>query len=261
MLAMKPPNWLRGYGVLPAVLSGPAQAFSELGVIEPGGERPGEPAGPEQAGVAAGYQVTERNEADQPALHLPGVGLDRQVDVVSGVVFAHGDRAALDVQPAFGSARAGQPQVQHGALPRELGRDRLLVQIPHHRQAVAVLLSGVTEDPLGGPVPDGPDDRGQRFPGRCQCVTPGPATGAWLAADEPAPLEQPQPLREQGPADPGNSPVDLVESARADHEFADDQWRPPVPQHLDSGGDWAVVRVASHVPMMPGPRGPWVVRI
>src|SRR5215467_2780447 len=123
MLARKLPNWLRRYGVLPVVLSSPAQAFSELGVVEPAGERSGEPAGPEQAGVAAGHQVTERDEADQPALHLPGVGLDRQVDVVSGVVGAYGDRTALDVEPALGGARAGQRQVQHGALPRKLGRD------------------------------------------------------------------------------------------------------------------------------------------
>ena len=79
-------------------------------------------------GVAVGDQVTERGEADQPSLHLPGVGLDRQVDVVAGVVGAHGNRAALDVEPALSSARAGQRQVQDGALPRKLGRDRVLVQ-------------------------------------------------------------------------------------------------------------------------------------
>src|SRR5690242_12332442 len=107
MLARKPPSWLRGYGVLPVVLSGPAQAFSELGVVEPGGERPGEPTGPEQASMAAGYQVTERDEADQPALHLPGVGFDRQVDVVSGVIGAYSDGAVLDVEPALSGARAG----------------------------------------------------------------------------------------------------------------------------------------------------------
>src|SRR5262249_7663395 len=146
-----PPNWLRGYGVLPMVLSGPAQAFSELGVVKPAGERPGEPTGPEQTGAAAGYPVPGRGHGDQPPLHRSGVGLDGWVAVVSWVVFAHGDRAALDVQRAFGGARAGQPQMQHGALPRELGHDCLFVQIPHHRQAVAVLLSGLTEDPLGGP--------------------------------------------------------------------------------------------------------------
>jgi hypothetical protein len=52
-------------------------------------------------------------------------------------------------------------------------------------------------------------------------------------ADEAAALEQPEPLREQGPADPGNAPVDLVEAAGAHHELADDQWRPPVTQHFD----------------------------
>src|SRR5215471_8365372 len=87
---------LGGHGLPSAALPGPAQVFSEVGGVEPGWECPGEPAGPEQAGVAVGDQVTERGEADQPALHLPGVGLDRQVDVVAGVIGAHGDRAVLD---------------------------------------------------------------------------------------------------------------------------------------------------------------------
>jgi hypothetical protein len=75
-------------------LFGPVQAFGEVGGVEPGRERPGQPARPEQAGVAVGDQVTEWDKADQPALHLPGVSRDRQVDVVAGIVRAHGDRVA-----------------------------------------------------------------------------------------------------------------------------------------------------------------------
>jgi hypothetical protein len=67
--------------------------------------------------------------------------------------------------------------MQDGSLRGELGRDRELVQAPQKRPAVTVLVSGVPEDPLGGPVPDGPDNRGYRFPRRCQRVTSGPATG------------------------------------------------------------------------------------
>ena len=81
--------------------------------------------------MAVGDQVTERDAADQPALHLSGVGLDRQVDVVAGVVGAHGDRAALDVKPALGGTRAGQRQVHDGALRGEPGRVRVLVHAPH----------------------------------------------------------------------------------------------------------------------------------
>ena len=68
-------------------------------------------------------------------------------------------------------------------------------------------------------------------------------------------FEQPEPLGEQGPADPGDPPVDLVESAGAHHELADDQWRPPVAQHLDPDRDRAVVPVVRHMPMMAGRPG------
>ena len=109
------------------------QILGEVRGIEPGGKRASQPAGPEHPGAAVGHQVTERNEPEHPPLHLPGVGLDRQVDVVAGVVDAYGDRAALDVEPAFGSTRAGQPQVQDDALLRQFRRDRALVQAPEER--------------------------------------------------------------------------------------------------------------------------------
>ena len=105
-------------------------------------------------------------------------------------------------------------------------------------------------------MPDGPDDGGHRFPCRGQRVTSRQARGPGLTADQPAAFEQPEPLREQGPADPGDPPVDLVEAAGAHHELADDQWRPPVAQHLDPDRDRAVVPVVRHMPMMPGRPGP-----
>src|SRR6185437_15248004 len=92
-----------------------------------------------------------------------------------------------------------------------------------------------------------------------QCVTSGTAAGRSLTANQSAPLEQPEPAREHGAADPRNPPVDLVEATGAHHEFADDQRRPPVTQDLDSDRDRAVVRVARHMPMMPG--RPGVVQI
>ena len=109
---------------------------------------------PEHAGVAAGDQVTERDEADEPALHLPGVGFDRQVNVVPGVIGAHGDLAVRQLsQPS--AAPCGSAD---RALPGQLGRDRVLVQAPHERPAIAILFSGVPEGPLSGPVSDGPDN-------------------------------------------------------------------------------------------------------
>jgi len=62
--------------------------------------------------------------------------------------------------------------VHDGALPGEPGRVRVLVHAPHERQAVAVLLSGVPEDPLmGTPWPAGkPDYPGGQVPG----VPPSP---------------------------------------------------------------------------------------
>ena len=206
--------------------------------------------------MTVGDQVTERDEADQPALHLPGVGFDRQVNVVAGIIGAHGDRAALDVEPALSGARAGQHHVQDGALLGKLGRDRVLVQAPHERPPVAVVFGGIPEGPLSGPVPHGPDKRSHRLPRRCQRVTSGPAPGPGLTANQPAPLEQSEPLSEHGPADPGNPPVDFVEATGANHEFADNQRRPPIAQHLDACRDRAVVRVVRHVPIMPGGPGP-----
>jgi hypothetical protein len=58
--------------------------------------------------VAVGYKVTERHKPDQPPLHLPGVCLDRQVDVVPRVVLADADRAAFDLESALSRADAGQ---------------------------------------------------------------------------------------------------------------------------------------------------------
>src|SRR5690348_16980501 len=84
------------------------QAVRKVGVVEPGGKRSGKPAGSEHTGVAAGYEVAERYKPDQPPLHLPGVCLDRQVDVVARVVLAYADRATLDLEPALGRADAGQ---------------------------------------------------------------------------------------------------------------------------------------------------------
>jgi len=55
---------LGGHGLPPVAVLGPAQAFSEVGGVEPGREPPGQPAWPEQAGVAVGDQVTERDQAD-----------------------------------------------------------------------------------------------------------------------------------------------------------------------------------------------------
>ena len=86
--------------------------------VEPGRERPGQPARPEQPGVPAGDQLAERDPADEPAVHLRGVGLDGEVDVVALVVLADGDRAASMLEPALGAAGAGQDQVHDGALPR-----------------------------------------------------------------------------------------------------------------------------------------------
>src|SRR5262249_38564541 len=177
------------------------------------------------------------------------------------VVLAHADRAALDLEPALGRTSAGQHQVHDGALLRQLRPDRLPVQAPHDRQAVAILVGGVTEDPLGGPAPERPDDGGHGCPWGGERIAPRPPSGPSLAADEPMPLKQPEPLREYGPADPGNPPVDLVEADGAHHQLADDQRRPPVTQHGHPDRDRAVVRIALHKLMMPGLPIPWVVRI
>jgi hypothetical protein len=90
--------------------------------------------------------------------------------------------APLDVEPALSGTRAGQRQAQDGALPGEPGRVRVLVQAPHERPAVAVLVGRVPEGPLSSPVPDGPDNWGYRFPRRCQWVVSRPATAQYLDA-------------------------------------------------------------------------------
>ena len=60
-----------GYCLSAVALFGPVQGFGEVGGVEPGWERPGQPAGPEQAGVAVGDQVTERDEPDHQRCICP----------------------------------------------------------------------------------------------------------------------------------------------------------------------------------------------
>src|SRR5512144_1880509 len=79
-------------------------------------------------------------------------------------------------------------------------------------------------------------------------VRPSPVSDG--AVDEPAPLEEPKPLRERGSAHPRDPAMDLFEPTGADHELPYDEGCPSVAEHVDTGGDRAVVRVARHVVMV-----------
>lgn len=229
----------------PALLGAPQRLRVQRGV-EPGGERPGESARSEEAGVTVGDQVAERNEPDEPTLHLCGVGLEREIDGQSLVVLADRDAGALDVEPALSCTGSGEDQVDHGAGCGQLRGDGELMGAPDQRQAVAVLVARVAEHPLGGPVPHRPHDRGQGLARGGQLVGPGPSGLARVMGHQPAALELPQPLGEQVAADPGNSAVDLVESAGTDHQLANDQRSPPVAQHVHPARDRAVLPAAHH---------------
>ena len=93
------------------LLLGPAQARGERRHVEPGREGPGQPARPEQPRVPAGHQLAERHPADEPAMHLRGVGLEGEIDVVALVVLADGGPGRVELEPALGPVGAGQDQM------------------------------------------------------------------------------------------------------------------------------------------------------
>src|SRR4051794_20990672 len=114
---------------LPALI-GPLQGLGVKGGVEPGGEGPGQSARSEESGGTAGDEVAKRDEPDEPAMHLCGVGLQRQVDGKTLVVFADGDPRALDVEPPLGAAGSGEHDMHNGAGFGQLGGDSQLVDTP-----------------------------------------------------------------------------------------------------------------------------------
>src|SRR4051794_23538091 len=125
---------------LPALI-GPLQGRGVKGGVEPGGEGPGQSARSEESGVTAGEELAERDEPDEPAMHLCGVGLQREVDGKTLVVLADGDLRTLDVEPPLGASGSGEHDMHHGAGFGQLGGDTQLVDTPDQRQPVAVLLA------------------------------------------------------------------------------------------------------------------------
>ena len=105
---------------------------------------------------------------------------------------------------------------------------------------------GIAERPLRRPMPHRPDDRRQPLPRGRQLVAHGPAWPGRVPHHQAAALQGAQPLREQRPAHPRHTAVDLVEPGRAGAQLADHQRRPPVPQHLDRRRDRAVVGISTH---------------
>lgn len=101
--AEHPNNALLRDSVIAAVKFSATQSLSKRGDVKPGRERPRESARPEQPRVPASDQITKGKPPDQPSVHLRGVRLNREVDVVSLVVLADRDARAADLQPTLSS--------------------------------------------------------------------------------------------------------------------------------------------------------------
>src|SRR5436309_11944409 len=78
--------------------------LAELALDEPGGECTGQPARTDQPDVAGADELAEGREAGEPSIHLPGVALDDEVDILALILLADGHAVAVDVEPALGPA-------------------------------------------------------------------------------------------------------------------------------------------------------------
>src|SRR3954454_7476754 len=196
--------------------------------------------------MAVGDEVSERRDAHEPPVHLPGVCLDGEIYVKTLVVSAHGHATGVDAEPALGAADASEAEMDDRAGRRQPVWVRCLVHPPDERQAVAVVLGRLGEHPFGCPVADAPHDGRERLAGGRQLVTAGTTRRVGLATYEPSLFQRAQPLGKQCSAHAWDAAVDLVEAGRPDRELTNDEWCPSIAEYVDTGRDRAVVGVTLH---------------
>src|SRR4051794_12377103 len=88
-----------------------SQLVAERARREPGRKRACKATGPDHAHVTGTEQGSKRHDARQPLVHVTGVALDDEIDVLALVVLAHSHAIAVDVEPGLRATNTGEDDV------------------------------------------------------------------------------------------------------------------------------------------------------
>ena len=244
---------------LPPVTPLPARARprADVGRRRAQPQRVGEPAhGLARAGERH-PAVAHRRRAASACRARPGRacqrGLEGHVDLEAGVGEAQRHVAGRDDEPEPASAARRAParaaptahRRSRGAAPSSSRSGSMPPRIHH------ISTSGPARPAA---APRTPTARPTRPARRSAAAAPRrpPSGGSRRrrGLDEPVAFELVQPLGQQPRDMPGRPRASSLNRVAPDQQVADDQQRPPVPQHLERTGDRAVLAVARHAPMM-----------
>src|SRR5215813_330585 len=201
--------------------------------------------------AARAYRLRERHRAGPHARDRAGVGADDEVDVEAWIFEADVGAFTREDEPArlkAAAARRERSEVEPDdhAPRRQLRQVDPSAHVPHQEHEVQVLGIELRRAPALAPLAQSLEHLAEllRRAGRPVLTPPSPAER--LALHDAGVLELAQPLGQKCPRDHRQALTDLVESAGAGQELAQDQRRPPLGKGLARDCDRAELSIAFH---------------
>ena len=134
-------------------------------------------------------------------------------------------------------------------------------QRPHQEIWIEMLVGEIFARPPVSPRPQRLDYRTELPPRFGQSIFVAVAVLCIQLLDDSTLLKGVQTLREQVPRDPGQPAVKVVESAAAQEQLTQDEWRPALGEDLRAHGDGAELTVARHGSQAASRVDAWQVQI
>ena len=148
-------------------------------------------------------------------------------------------------QPNASRVGCGVMELHDDASSWQLARVHPPMPPPHEMFGADVIRVEVVVHPVHRPSPERHENGSRSLPAGVRWYSlPRPLGDGHV--DDSLAFEMFQPLHEQRARDARKATNDVIEPGVAEHQFADDQWRPTIGDSLACHGHWAEGSVVGH---------------